>query len=38
VGHGRRKRYRYRLRRLTPLGVAVLFAAAGGAWVGSHLS
>ena len=32
----RRKRYRYRLRRLTPLGVAVLLAGLGGAWVGSH--
>jgi serine-type D-Ala-D-Ala carboxypeptidase (penicillin-binding protein 5/6) len=33
-----KKRYRYRLRRLTPVGVAVLFAGAGGAWVGSHQS
>jgi D-alanyl-D-alanine carboxypeptidase len=32
----RRKRYRYRLRRLTPVGVAVLLAGLGGAWVGSH--
>jgi D-alanyl-D-alanine carboxypeptidase len=32
----RKKRYRYRLRRLTPVGVIVLFAGAGGAWVGSH--
>ena len=32
----RRKRYRYRLRRLTPVGVLVLFAGLGGAWVGSH--
>jgi D-alanyl-D-alanine carboxypeptidase (penicillin-binding protein 5/6) len=32
----RRKRYRYRLRRLTPVGVLVLFAGIGGAWVGSH--
>jgi D-alanyl-D-alanine carboxypeptidase (penicillin-binding protein 5/6) len=31
-----RKRYRYRLRRLTPVGVAVLFAGIAGAWVGSH--
>jgi serine-type D-Ala-D-Ala carboxypeptidase (penicillin-binding protein 5/6) len=34
----RRKRYRYRLRRLTPVGVAVVLAGAGGAWVGSHQS
>jgi serine-type D-Ala-D-Ala carboxypeptidase (penicillin-binding protein 5/6) len=34
----RKKRYRYRLRRLTPVGVAVLLAGAGGAWVGSHRS
>jgi D-alanyl-D-alanine carboxypeptidase (penicillin-binding protein 5/6) len=32
----RRKRYRYRLRRLTPVGVLVLFAGLGGAWFGSH--
>jgi serine-type D-Ala-D-Ala carboxypeptidase (penicillin-binding protein 5/6) len=32
----RRKRYRYRLRRLTPVGAAVLLAGLGGAWVGSH--
>ncbi len=32
----RRKRYRYRLRRLTPVGVAVLLAGLGGAWVGKH--
>ena len=32
----RRKRYRYRLRRLTPVGVLVLLAGLGGAWVGSH--
>jgi D-alanyl-D-alanine carboxypeptidase (penicillin-binding protein 5/6) len=32
----RRKRYRYRLRRLTPVGFAVVLAGAGGAWVGSH--
>ena len=32
----RRKRYRYRLRRLVPVGLLVLVAAAGGAWVGSH--
>jgi D-alanyl-D-alanine carboxypeptidase (penicillin-binding protein 5/6) len=31
-----RKRYRYRLRRLTPVGVAVVFAGIAGAWVGSH--
>jgi D-alanyl-D-alanine carboxypeptidase (penicillin-binding protein 5/6) len=31
-----RKRYRYRLRRLTPVGVAVLAAGLGGAWVGSE--
>jgi D-alanyl-D-alanine carboxypeptidase len=32
----RKKRYRYRLGRLTPVGVAVLFAGAAGAWLGSH--
>jgi D-alanyl-D-alanine carboxypeptidase len=32
----RRKRYRYRLRRLTPVAAAVVFAAVAGAWVGSH--
>src|SRR5712671_6518236 len=32
----RRKRYRYRLRRLTPVGVAIVAAGLGGAWVGSH--
>jgi serine-type D-Ala-D-Ala carboxypeptidase (penicillin-binding protein 5/6) len=32
----RRKRYRYRLRRLVPVGVATLLAGVGGAWVGSH--
>jgi serine-type D-Ala-D-Ala carboxypeptidase (penicillin-binding protein 5/6) len=31
-----RKRYRYRLRRLTPVGVVVLVAGLGGAWVGSR--
>ena len=31
-----KKRYRYRLRRLTPVCLAVVFAGAGGAWVGSH--
>jgi serine-type D-Ala-D-Ala carboxypeptidase (penicillin-binding protein 5/6) len=31
-----RKRYRYRLRRLTPVGVAVVAAGLGGAWAGSH--
>jgi D-alanyl-D-alanine carboxypeptidase len=36
VPPGRRKRYRYRLRRLTPIGVAVLLAGLGGAWVGKH--
>jgi serine-type D-Ala-D-Ala carboxypeptidase (penicillin-binding protein 5/6) len=34
----RRKRYRYRLRRLAPVGVAVVLAGAAGAWVGSHQS
>jgi serine-type D-Ala-D-Ala carboxypeptidase (penicillin-binding protein 5/6) len=34
----RRKRYRYRLRRLTPVAVAVLFAGLAGAWVGAHQS
>jgi serine-type D-Ala-D-Ala carboxypeptidase (penicillin-binding protein 5/6) len=33
-----RKRYRYRLRRLTPVGLAVVCAGLGGAWVGSHES
>jgi D-alanyl-D-alanine carboxypeptidase (penicillin-binding protein 5/6) len=32
----RRKRYRYRLRRLTPVGAAIVAAALGGIWVGSH--
>jgi D-alanyl-D-alanine carboxypeptidase len=32
----RRRRYRYRLRRLAPLGVAVLAAFAAGAWAGHH--
>ncbi len=32
----RRKRYRYRLRRLTPVGLLVVFAGFGGAWAGSH--
>jgi D-alanyl-D-alanine carboxypeptidase len=36
VPPSRRKRYRYRLRRLTPVWVAVLLAGLGGAWVGSH--
>jgi D-alanyl-D-alanine carboxypeptidase len=31
-----RRRYRYRLRRLTPLGAAVLVAGIGGAWVGAR--
>jgi D-alanyl-D-alanine carboxypeptidase len=34
----RRKRYRYRLRRLTPIGVAILLAGLGGAWIGSRQS
>jgi D-alanyl-D-alanine carboxypeptidase len=34
----RRKRYRYRLRRLTPVGVAILLAGLGGAWIGSRQS
>jgi D-alanyl-D-alanine carboxypeptidase (penicillin-binding protein 5/6) len=34
----RRKRYRYRLRRLTPVGVAVVLAGLVGAWIGSHQS
>jgi serine-type D-Ala-D-Ala carboxypeptidase (penicillin-binding protein 5/6) len=32
----RRKRYRYNLRRLRPVGVAVVLAGLGGAWAGSH--
>jgi D-alanyl-D-alanine carboxypeptidase (penicillin-binding protein 5/6) len=36
VAAARKKRYRYRLRRLTPVGVAVVLAGIGGAWVGSH--
>lgn len=32
----RRKRYRYRLRRLTPVGVAIVAAGLGGAWAGSR--
>jgi len=32
----RRTRYRYRLRRLTPVAAVVVVAALGGAWVGSH--
>ncbi len=31
-----RTRHRYRLRRLTPVGVAVVFAGLAGAWVGAH--
>jgi D-alanyl-D-alanine carboxypeptidase len=31
-----RKRYRYRLRRLAPVSVAVLLAGLGGAWAGSR--
>jgi D-alanyl-D-alanine carboxypeptidase len=34
----RRKRYRYRLRRLIPVGAVVVAAGAGGAWVGAHQS
>jgi D-alanyl-D-alanine carboxypeptidase (penicillin-binding protein 5/6) len=34
----RRKRYRYRLRRLTPVAAAVVLAALVGAWIGSHRS
>ena len=34
----RRKRYRYRLRRLTPIWVAILAAGLAGAWVGAHQS
>jgi len=33
-----RKRYRYRLRRLTPVWVAIALAGLGGAWAGSHQS
>jgi D-alanyl-D-alanine carboxypeptidase len=36
VARARRKRYRYRLRRLTPIGLAVVVAGSGGAWFGSH--
>jgi D-alanyl-D-alanine carboxypeptidase (penicillin-binding protein 5/6) len=32
----RRRRRRYRLRRLTPVGIAVVLAGASGAWLGSH--
>jgi serine-type D-Ala-D-Ala carboxypeptidase (penicillin-binding protein 5/6) len=31
-----RKRYRYRLRRLTPVALIVVAAGLGGAWIGSH--
>jgi len=34
--HVRRRRYRYRLRRLTPVVAAVVVAGGAGAWVGSH--
>ena len=34
----RRKRYRYRLRRLTPVGAVVVLAALVGAWIGAHQS
>jgi D-alanyl-D-alanine carboxypeptidase len=36
VGPGRRKRYRYRLRRLTPVLCAIVVAGLGGAWAGAH--
>jgi D-alanyl-D-alanine carboxypeptidase (penicillin-binding protein 5/6) len=36
VAPRRRKRYRYRLRRLTPVGVAIVAAGLSGAWVGAH--
>jgi serine-type D-Ala-D-Ala carboxypeptidase (penicillin-binding protein 5/6) len=36
VPSARRKRYRYRLRRLAPVGLLVVFAGLGGAWIGSH--
>lgn len=32
----RRKRYRYRLRRLAPVGLVVVAAGLGGAWLGSR--
>ena len=32
----RRKRYRYRLRRLTPVGAAIVVAGLAGAWLGAH--
>jgi D-alanyl-D-alanine carboxypeptidase (penicillin-binding protein 5/6) len=38
VPRERKKRYRYKLRRLAPVAVAVVFAGAGGAWIGSHQS
>jgi D-alanyl-D-alanine carboxypeptidase len=38
VAPRRRKRYRYRLRRLTPIGVAIVAAGLSGAWVGAHQS
>jgi D-alanyl-D-alanine carboxypeptidase len=31
-----RKRYRYRLRRLTPVGLAIVAAGLGGAWIGAR--
>jgi D-alanyl-D-alanine carboxypeptidase len=31
-----RKRYRYRLRRLTPVGAVIVIAGLCGAWVGAH--
>jgi serine-type D-Ala-D-Ala carboxypeptidase (penicillin-binding protein 5/6) len=34
----RRRRYRYRLRRLAPVGLAVVAAFLAGAWAGSHRS
>jgi serine-type D-Ala-D-Ala carboxypeptidase (penicillin-binding protein 5/6) len=36
VAPRRRKRYRYRLRRLTPIGAAIVVAGLAGAWVGSR--
>jgi len=38
VAPRRRKRYRYRMRRLMPIGVAILAAGLSGAWVGAHQS
>jgi D-alanyl-D-alanine carboxypeptidase (penicillin-binding protein 5/6) len=36
VAPRRRKRYRYRLRRLIPVGVAIFAAGLSGVWVGAH--